>query len=244
MKKILVMMLAMLTMCFAFSSCSSDDDSEAYPEKISVTAGSVYRLQNFKDWTSEEPLIASINNGEVKGNIVGKTYITNGKNRILVTVNAKYNNYVEPCTSWGYSLASVKSYMERYGSYGLTYTLSDNSISYTNGNASDLLAYIYLFDNNLAYLKSSSLIISATDYNTSVLPEFLSERYIYAGQKGDVLMFLSVDGKIGVGVTTQYSYYVVLYIEHTSSGTRTSILTDINTEMGKQIEKIKEHLNN
>lgn len=30
MKKILVMMLAMLTMCFAFSSCSSDDDKFDY----------------------------------------------------------------------------------------------------------------------------------------------------------------------------------------------------------------------
>lgn len=247
MKKKLVMMLALLTMCFTFSSCSSDDDFESYPKAINITAGSVYQEHKFNGWDSEEPLIASIENGEVKGNIVGKTCITNGKQKIQVTVNAKYNDYIEPCISWGCSLASVKSYMEQYSNLELIY-INDNSAAYTNGELSNLLGYIYLFDNNLGRLKSSSLIISINDYNTNVLPKFLSERYIYAGQKNDVLMFVSIDRKTGIALTVQYNkpyyYYLVMYMDYTSSGTRTNILTDINIEMDRRIEDIKACLNN
>lgn len=194
----LLSLLLLITSLVCLSACSDDDEANNLlsPKELTLYAGETAQL-NYNgecSWSSDEPLIADVdNNGLVTANLVGVTNIHANDEICKVTVNPRYNTYMEPYTKWGASESEVTEFMSGYSNLGkqnqfLVFSDSDGKI-----------LYFYSFTNNL--LESSSItadIITMSDEIT----DFLLERYvvIYVDESTYTILLESVDGTLCVGI--------------------------------------------
>ncbi|MCI1786343.1 MAG: Ig-like domain-containing protein [Bacteroidales bacterium] len=207
-------------------SCTKDDGSKSIKlntPTVSLLAGSKSQIvisPNVDGCTfeSRNPTIASVSStGEISGNMVGETSIsiTNSQKKFNaacnVTVSPQYHMYREPCLNFTASIADVKSYEERK-----LITESTTSLGY-QGENSNIAIVLYAFDNKI--LKSASVLIPCTSSNTTLLANFIKERYLITADDNTVY-FLNDDRTVGGGISVytyeNVSYYLVLYFAYSS----------------------------
>lgn len=233
MKKLLFPLMTVVVMLTSVTSCSKDSDSESSKPSLDKSNITLYASEKAKltytgntcKWSSDNELVATVDNGVITAKHVGTTTIHANDLACQVTVKPKYNTYVEPCIFWGASKSLVKSYM-------LGYTLKgeeSNSLGYIGkGNIN---GYAYLFDNN--GLKSSAFVVSLL--NSIMISDFLLERYWVIDMKedssGNLTSYLgSVDLKTYVVLNIRKDGVIVDYISSES-------LKKISTKKASIIDK-------
>lgn len=223
----------MFTLSFISCSDNDDDDEIIKFEDIELTAGDSQTIKNGENivWTSENKLIATVDNGTVKAVRVGTVKITSDKGSFTVTVSPKSRLYNEPYMKWGDSKSTVKSHMSNYDLLSETSTVC----LYKGNGAADFIGYS--FENSR--LKSSIAYVPTT--YLEALVEFLTERYAYVTSTDDISAMISVDGKTIVAVTAQSIsskvYYAVLYTEAPEGTNLSSRSYEQNTLMLENILK-------
>lgn len=197
------MLVIALFVCF--SSCSKDDDEEAPLPTLDKTNITLYVDETSQItysgsdkciWSSENSLIAEVENGVVTAQHVGTTIIHANGLSCNVTVKPKYTSFTEPYLEWGSNMATVKKHMS---GYTLKTEDSDNIGYLGKGQVN---AYLYTFENGR--LKtcgfSTSLLYSLE------LTRFLLERYCVVkydnNSSDDIICYLA---------SVDLTYYVMFY---------------------------------
>ncbi len=205
-----VLLMSALIMPFCFWGCGSDDDEELLNNKnISLYVGESITLEytgKSCTWSSDNSLIADVDDGVVTAKHVGTTKIHANKTSCIVTVKSKINSYPEPYTEWGSSMSKVKNNMS---SFSLN---SQDATSLRYAGKGKVSGYIYLFENG--GLKTSAMVVDL--FNSIELADFLMDRYCilsYERKSSTELeaLFISVDGKIAVGLFVKTSGCTVVY---------------------------------
>ena len=199
-----------------FTACSKEE-AEPNPalDKYQVTLKTgqsttvTYTGQGSCQWSSDEPLIATVEDGVIKGVRVGKTKIHANDLVCNVTVTPSYTRYYEPCTEWNCSKNKVMSYMSEYSLYGDS---SENPLMYYGTGS--VIAYMYDF-NDSNKLESSFMAIELSD--ADYIADFLVERYVFAHYDDEYFYFISVDDKSFITLAVTYQYLAVLYMPYESS---------------------------
>ena len=221
---ILLAVAAAITML----SCSKNEDNSVSLSKMSYT---LYHSQteNIQGenvtvlvWDSDNEFVATVSNGVIKGQFVGKTTVRESSRRpsFNVEVKPKYNLYTEPDMDWGASISTIRS------RYGTPYSSDSNTLLYKSTN-SNVPYYMYYFENGK--LKYSSAIVKLSA--SSVLVDFLTERYLAVDVNMSTYTATLVhcygkisDPKFDYGVGFTYSSSVggllVIYLPNSSSDTR------------------------
>ncbi len=207
-----------LAVTLSFISCDKDKKDEPYTYKdITLFAGESATIQNGETlaWTSSNEAIASVSNGTVQAERVGEATISSGSNSFKVTVKGKYDLYEMPCLSWGASMSTVKDFMFDYSLYNSTSTgLVYEGKNYKGAKYADY--YMYLFENN--QLTYPAVLVSSD--HTSILGDYLAERYIYVTSTDDYIGMVSVNSDMLITVTVEYLlnhyYCLVMYGSYTS----------------------------
>ncbi len=224
MKKQTLSLLLFLAICVFLTSCSNVNGDEPIknptlnptlnPTSASLYVGETIKLtysENNCTWSSENSLIASVQNGIVTANLVGSTKIRANNLICNITVKPRYNMYKEPYMKWYSSLSTVKNYMSSYDLHS-----SDNSslIYLSNGNVS---AYSYTFENNK--LIGSAMLINN---NSNSLVDFILERYLPIDYEGNLFYFASPDKKTIGAIQVNSGYEMVAYLPYETSSVRSS----------------------
>ena len=181
MKKLFYVLL--VASLVGYVSCSKDDDENDLKGSLDRTSLTMYvdDTEELKysgkscSWRSDNSLIASVDNGVVTANHVGTTKIYANDAVCKVGVRPMYNNFYEPCTIWGTTQSTVKSYMAGYSLRG-----SDNKSLAFNGK-NNTIGYIYMFDNGR--LSAGGVIVNLI--NANYLTDFLLERYVVINVEED-----------------------------------------------------------
>ncbi len=206
-----VLLMSALIMPFCFVSCNSDDDEELLNNKeISLYVGESIVLEytgKSCTWSSDNSLIADVDDGVVTAKHVGTTKIHANKTSCIVTVKSKINSYTEPYTEWGSSMSKVKNNMS---SFSLN---SQEATSLLYAGKGKVLYYHYYFENG--GLKSSTMYVSL--YNSTEFLDFLLDRYCilsYERKSSTELevLLISIDGKNAVGLFINSSGSQAIYI--------------------------------
>ena len=218
--------MLILATCIGFSSCSEEDEPQiaklnkstltlyaGSSEKLSYTGGSC-------SWSSDAPLIASVNNnGVVEANRVGTTTIRANNANCRVTVKPQYTMYTEPRMNWNASMATVKSLMSGYN-------LSESSSSrLTYDGKGNVFAYTYSFENGKLSGSAMGIYLSNADY----IGNFIAERYVPVASDSNYVYFVSLDNKT-MGAIGIESFVVVAYMPRESSKSRNNEISDIEKE--------------
>ncbi len=180
MKKHFFTLVPIAVMLLFIISCSKDDDGGA-ASGLNRTDITLYASEEFKltysggscVWSSDNDLIAKVENGVVTAKHVGTTLIHANNSTCQVTVIPRYMTYTEPCLLWGASKSKVINFMASYTLRGE----ETNSLVYEGKGK--VRAYAYIFENG--GLKASGLFI--TLLNSVDLADFLLERYVVLDMK-------------------------------------------------------------
>lgn len=224
-----------LAVTLSFLSCNKDKKDEPYTYKdITLFAGENATIQNGESltWESSNEAIASVTNGTVYAERVGKVTISSGSNSFKVTVKGNYDLYAMPCLSWGASMSTVESFMSDYTLYRSTSTaLMYYGKNYKGAQYVDY--YLYMFEDNQLTFPT---VMIPSDYS-SILGDYLAERYIYIKSTDDNISMISVDYDMFVLVNVEYFgrelYCLVAYSPYTSESVPAYSPTD--TQQFEQI---------
>lgn len=240
MKKILFLSLATLLM----AGCSKDDGAKL---SLSTNSVSLYSEDTEKvtasekvTWSSDDEFVATIDNdGTITGEHVGKTIITatsnNGEDKCAVEVKAKYNTYTEPIFEFGASKSTIKSKESR-----ILDTEKETSLLF-KPEKSAIQGVGYLFKDG----KMTSIGVNVKLSSAQEATKFLIERYLVigAGVEGFAgIMINNLPNKASMGITmsVESGYVLVMYIPYDKNKTRSIIEEDITkNEMKKIFESTK-----
>ena len=197
MKKVIFALMSLAAFfSLTFSSCSKDDDET--PLTISQTSLTMVRgdtltiTTNQKStFSSEKPFVATVSaDGKIEAKHVGQTVVTatsGGQTKeCSVTVNPSYNLYKEPILDFNLTKNDIKSQETRPLEED-----RDTVLVYT-----DKKTYLmhYSFDAQTSKLKSVSYGMPNISYaQSSVLTDFLTERYQAIDVKNNVSYFINSD---------------------------------------------------
>lgn len=223
-----LMLILATTVCI--TSCSSDDGDGQAPATLDKTIITLYVDESSTitysggkcEWSSDNDLVAEVENGIVTAKHVGTTTIHANNLVCSVIVKPKYTTYVEPYTDWGASISTIKSKMSGYTFKGTSESETLGQM-YTYEGKGKVQAYVYGFKNG--ELTSSCLYVSLL--NSTNLSDFLLERYIVIDisekAKNDYMIYmLTVDMKTLVVMNLSTSGALVLYSPAPEDGTRTA----------------------
>lgn len=224
MKKVFLPMLLFAAM-FAFTACGDDDEPDKpkllknsysiYHEDIQIIEGT-----NLSDvvWESENEFVATVSNGVITGQYVGKTEVRSAeKLSFSVEVKPKYYTYEEPSMEWGASKASIKS------KYGTPKSEITDALLYQTSN-SNVPFMMFVFENDK--LTSSAVVANLTI--ATRLVDFLTERYVVVavdvdnysatlthcyGKRSDP----QIDYLVGMEYSSSISGILVVYLPYTES---------------------------
>lgn len=198
MKKILRMMIIMAMGIGTFASCSSDEEESVTLSSRTVTmkcdeTKTLKATGNVNTWTSENEFVATVDrNGIITAGHVGETNIVasgnNGSAMCKVTVEGKYNYYIEPLCKKGVKKSDVKKYESRK-----LKSETDNSLLY-NGENSMVTGVGYSFDDS-GELKMAIAIVPHDNSTTLAghLSNFLLERYKYAAKLDETYSYMDAN---------------------------------------------------
>lgn len=192
MKKIIPILL--LTMVAGFCSCSkdTDDEEEITPKKekvipalsaeyITLKVGETKTITcNVEDvtWKSDNILIASVDNGVVRGEHVGDTYVRVGILECKVKVTTDNNTFTEPYKYFGASREEIENKMTSYTARSKGNLGNDRyAISYYGKGK--VLVYAYIFKSD----KLESCAFTVEPKDCVDLVNFLNERYVLCETK-------------------------------------------------------------
>ena len=202
-------MLLLATM-LVFTACGSDDEPDNI--KLSKTTYSMYHEDaqtiegtNVADivWESDNEFVATVKNGTITGQYVGKTSVKSVTKNLTFTVDVKpkYNTYEEPYLEWGASKSTVKA------KYGTPKSEDTNSLLYETSNANAPIM-LYMFENG----KMTTCGVVCKISTAYQLGDFLVERYVPVKVNVDnySATLLHCSGKINdpqidYGVAMQYN---------------------------------------
>ncbi|MFV0501087.1 MAG: Ig-like domain-containing protein [Bacteroidales bacterium] len=242
MKKVLLVLFAIIISLSIFSSCSEDENLsnkiELNSTSLSLKHNQTFQLQfssdegNIFTFKSSNPLVATVNeSGLIKGGAKGETTITvtdnkGGKATCKVNVYTVYFLFKEPLLNFGCSKSAVKSYETR-----TIMAEETTSISYLGENA-NLAGLVYFFENS--QFNHATLLVPI---ECTLLADFLLERYAAITYVDDTYGFLDPSKKIAVLLKLYNSdYWLVSYFEYTSTTQKSDIIKKIK-EVNNQ-EKI------
>ncbi len=160
---------------FVMASCSKNEEKDVSLLKKSYT---LYHSQTENiqgdnvsdlDWDSENEFVATVSDGVIKGQFVGKTSVRESSHGLSfnVEVKHKYNLYTEPDIDWGASITTIRN------RYGTPYSSDSEMLLYKSINNS-VPYYMYYFENGRLKYSSALVKLSAS----SALVDFLTERYL------------------------------------------------------------------
>lgn len=165
------------------------------------------------EWSSDLPLVASVENGTITAEHAGTTIIRANECECKVTVRSHYY-YFEPYTGWYYGPTYVKNYMKDY-----TLEVTDAGDLCYRGKG-DVFAYVYIFSDN--HLIGSTMVVRLSDTN---FVKFLTESYHIIPINNDkddfYLCMISPDMKTAVGLKIG-NYYTAIYIPYPADKKRLS----------------------
>lgn len=219
--------MTFVLLVMSFTACTKDDEFTPSLDKVEIE---LYTDETSKltynggkcTWTSENPLIASVENGLVTAVHVGETVVKANEASCKVIVKPRYNKYYEPYIGFGGSIDQVKQHMKDYELYQET----DENLAYIDRNTG--IIYIYLFENGALTSSMFSVEYSEMEY----LLSFLLERYVPVSYEGTTFIFISPDKSLGVGVEISTSYILIGYLPFS---------TEESTEnIQKSFKKMKE----
>ena len=220
MKRLLIFAISVIAV-----ACSVDGNSSKLNETNSrLMAGTTKQLQyNGKcSWSSDEPLIASVDNGLVKAHRVGTTYINAKSSACKVEVYPKYTTYIDPFLEWGARYASFEAIMIDNGCIEVK---TDSTGSLWTDEATNT-QYMCLISNG--GITSSAIITSLAKLD--LCTNFLLERYIPLGYVDGYGVFTSLDRQSGITISYQSKYKdeYALWVVCVPSDTRTTTNDIIN----------------
>lgn len=216
--KIVNMMLCIASLiCFAACSKESNNQREGTPElnktNLSLYVGDTFQLiykSNNCNWSSDNPLIATVEDGLVTAEHVGTTAIHVNNSTCKVTINPRYTKYYDPYLEFGANKEEVKSYMLGHKIEQET----TDKILYSGNNG--IRAYLYSFNNGK--LSGSAFVADLSE--SSYLGKYLYERYILMDKIGQQLVFLNPTQTLGVMLQV-VNYGCLVGIFPNNSGTKT-----------------------
>lgn len=154
--------------------------------------------------------------GLVTAKKVGSTDITvssaNGVKTVPVTILPKYTLYEDLTPYIGASISTITS---KFGSGYTTSQNTDGSTTYTYKNYNKYTAGLgFKITNGIC---ESAMVAASTTY-TSMLTDYLIERYYAVGMQNDIFFFLDHDKKVAIAFTVySYSTLSVMYYPYNSS---------------------------
>lgn len=185
MKKVLLVSMVALA-GVSLSSCSSssgDDEPFTMNERaITIQKGDKYTITHTgkASWSSEDPFVASVNDGEVTAKHVGETaiYAISGgsKSQCDVTVRGLYNYFREPLCK----LNATPEDVMRYETRSLDTKRSDRTtLIYYPAMNEDIDVVAYSFEND----KLVNSFVGMTMHGNAsqalqMMNNFMSERYV------------------------------------------------------------------
>ncbi len=234
MKKLLGIMLLCATMVLSFSSCSKDDENlvptlnktslTLYVEETATLTYSGGKCT----WSSDNSLIASVENGVVTAKRVGETIIRANDLYCKVTVKPRYTRYEEPYMGWGQSKSVVKSHISGYG-----YEI-DESTTMLSYKVNSKTSYGYSFENGGLTI---SMILTTSLSEASYLIDFCTERYVGVTALDDEnYAFLTPDKKTMVLIQINTSYVGIAYSPYSSTKSYDGALADSILEMKQKMD--------
>ncbi|MBQ2979026.1 MAG: hypothetical protein IJE18_02795 [Bacteroidaceae bacterium] len=199
--------IVVITLSLMSFSCEKETTQGLNKDKIEMLTNETYQLTyNAGEcvWLSEQPLIASVENGLVTAHLVGKTNVCANDDACSVIVNPRYNTFREPLMGVDVTVEAVQQYMKDYD-------LLENE-----GGEEGVYAYISK-DNTTMYTYSFNGPILEMAY--VVLPEvsaeevalFLKERYLPLDEEIEEA-FISIDQQVMVGFLSDMGMNLVVYI--------------------------------
>lgn len=194
MKKIFAMMAIAAMASGLFTSCSSDDDDLALSESsVTLKSDETKTLKasgSVNTWKSENEFVATVDaSGVVTAKHVGETYIVASGNggtvTCKVTVEGKYEYYIEPLCKRGATKSDVKKFERR------TLKSESNDVLIYTGESSAVSTVTYTFDDSG---KLNFISVLLPHYNSTTLAKlltnFLLERYQYVSKIEDAYAFM------------------------------------------------------
>ncbi len=227
-------MLLCATFAFALSSCSNDDENLA--PTLNKTSLTLYVEETATltysggkcTWSSDNSLIASVDNGVVTAKRVGETIIRANGAYCKVTVKPRYTRYEEPYMGWGQSKSVVKSHISGYG-----YEI-DESTTMISYKVNSKTIYGYNFENGGLTM---SVILTTSLSEASYLIDFCTERYIPVTiVDEDTYAFWTVDKKTMVFIHINTSYVGIAYSPYSSTKSNYGELADYLLEMKQKMD--------
>lgn len=210
MKKLLY--LLSVVVMFAMTACSDKEDEPSVisvPAEISLNVGDSYDIKTTPslNWTSEIPLIASVNDdGRVLGLLDGETLLKasyNSKNySISVKVSATDNSINLPCLAFGKDKDYIQSVdkRERY-----MYSTDDELILWgEDGSVVDNVRYV--FENG----KMTGAILVSHFANLDKVKAFLSQRFATTKNSDSAIEMISPKGDVVLRITTTTSSKIAI----------------------------------
>lgn len=193
--------LLLLLSCALMSiSYSKDESSKLSQSSLTLYSGDTATLtySGSCKWRSDQPLIASVDNGVVKALLIGKTNIYANNEVCQVTVKPHYTQYAEPYIKWGTSTSAYESYMS---GYGYTKVSGDNSGGLWIDDITNTM-YMYIASNG----QISATCIITSLHKTESLTKFLCERFIPLDYVDGSAYFVNIayDTMIGETINTDY----------------------------------------
>lgn len=182
-RRLIFMLLAILSVATIFSSCKKDDDKD---EQFTIDKQAITLVHDGTEtivaseaatWSSDNEFVATVDDkGVITGNHIGEAIITataKGKlQNVKVTVKAKYNTITEPIMDFSLTREQVKEQAT-----GILSQENESGLSYfINSSKSQL--NMYIFEETTGKLKQSAWgAYSLTEVSPSDLVGFLVERY-------------------------------------------------------------------
>jgi len=235
------------TLIVPFNSCDKDDQ-----DLISLSVSE--KTLNFEDEyqieaTSNSTITYTVKNeynaevsetGLVTARFVGETNIllenAEDKKTFKVIVEPKYNLYPEPDVEFGDTKSSI------IAQFGSDYTETTSAIGYTDYSSAAPIA-MFTFDANN---KLTGYAIMVKSSYSTILADFLLERYLIVSEQDGIYMFLNglntTTATMAIGLQLyNITYWMVMYIPNTSSTKSSKIKSTLApNDFDELFKKMKE----
>lgn len=238
-------LLINVCVCLSLASCSKDDveptstlinqsptlDKSSITLYVDETSVITYSGKECT-WSTDNSLIAMVDNGKVTAKHVGTTIIHANNLTCTVTVKPRYNTYTEPYLNFGCSKSEVKTKMSAYN------MKSEDATRIVYYGKGKINTYGYAFEND----KLINSVFYTTLINSIELTDFLLERYwvIDYEDKGnnEYIFYLgSVDLKTYVVMQLTTSGSIVMYLS-ADSVSNSQNGSEIKARIKKALSKV------
>lgn len=230
------MLFAMIILIQIICSCSKNEESfilnKTHLQMSADDTETLTASETVNTWASDNVFTASVNNGIVTANHVGKASIsaTSAKGTAIcdVEVLPVYQTYAEPVLDFGISKTSLKTKEHRTISKETT-----NALFYT-GEKSTVAVVLYNFKDD----KLNGVIVTVSLSASLDAAKYLKERYQPVLSDNDTFYFINntkekTTMEVVMKLTTQYAIITYLPFTFTSNSNLSSSLREKYMEQNR-----------